>query len=251
MAKSEQQRQRKLAKKHAKDREKRKAITRKHQELASLAGKMSASARGRLVYCGISESIREAGMGYVVICREGPEGAQAFVAILVDVYCLGVKDVAASLARPTFVRDKIKEMEERGMATAPPEIARGLVESAIEYARSFGFEPHADYRKIAPLWGDIVAASVEGEYEFGLNGKPFYTNGPFDDRATQQLILRKLEQNAGDGNFEFMLGSGPMGDSELLESDADDDEYGEEPEERPWDGPSGGSLPGKVIRRFD
>ncbi len=46
MAQSEQQRQRKLAKKQSKNREKHKLIARKQQDLVSMAGQMQASAKG-------------------------------------------------------------------------------------------------------------------------------------------------------------------------------------------------------------
>ena len=231
MAQSEQQRQRKLAKKQAKNREKHKLITRKQQELASLAGKMQASAGGAIVHCGVCDSIAETGLGHVFIARQGPSRQVAVVGFLVDASCLGVKDLFADLRGPAEAKELIKEMEiERGLKSVAPELARGLVEASIEYAKSLGFEPHADYRKVAAIWGDIEAESIVGQYEFGREGKPFYANGPYEDAAKQQLILRTLERNVGAGNFDFMLGRVAGGNFiaspyYAVNSDDDDDDY--------------------------
>lgn len=205
MAQSEQQRQRKLAKKQAKSREKHKLIARTQQSLSSMAGKMQASSGGDIVYCGISGM--EAGLGHVLIARKGPLRQVGLALFLVDLACLGVKDVFAFLDGPDKAQEMIERFEnERDLKPVAPGLARGLVESVVAYARSLGFEPHADYRKAAMIWGDVETESIEGHYTFGRDGKPFYANGPFEDRARQQHILRTLERTVGAGNFHYMLG---------------------------------------------
>ncbi len=252
MSKMEQQRQRKLAKKQAKDRAKHKMIARKQNELSSLAGKMNASSRGKIIFCGISESIEADGIGYVVLAREGVGGLIAVVCYLVDMGCLGVKDIAANFQYPSDARERLEELQERGVVAESPEKALGLVQAAVAYAQSLGFEPYADYRKVTPLWGDTVPGSVEGVYEFGREGKPFYFVGPFDDSAKQRFILQVLEQRCGVGGYHFTVtsdafaGSGFHTDS--LPMDFDDDEDGDEAYD---DDEEFQSKPGQVIRRID
>ncbi len=234
MAQSEQQRQRKLAKKQSKSREKHKLIARTQQSLASLAGKMQASSKGEIVYCGICESLKENGLGQVVIARQGPSRQVGIAVFLVDLTCLGVKDIVAILDGPDRASGMIERLEnESELKPAKPGLARGLVESAVAYARSIGFEPHADYRKVAMIWGDIEAESIEGQYEFGRDGKPYYMNGPFEDQARQKHILRTLERTVGEGNFNFTLGVGPVpnGTARYLRVDKYDDEFDDEDED--------------------
>lgn len=207
MAQSEQQRQRKLAKKQSKSREKHKLIARTQQSLTSMAGKMQASSRGEIIYCGICGTITRSGLGQVLIARQGPMRQVGLAVFLIDSGCLGVKNVIAILDGPDRAAKIIEQLEnDRDLKPTTPGLARGLVESAVAYAQSLGFEPHADYRKATMIWGEVEAESIEGHYTFGREGKPFYMNGPFEDQAKQQHILRTLERTVGEGNFNYMLG---------------------------------------------
>lgn len=235
MAKSEQRRQNKLAKKQAKDRRKRKEASRKQQQLASLAGKMTAASHGRIVRCGVTEAVDQAGIGYVLIARQGPGGQTAIAFFMVDVFCLGVKDAMGTFKDPSEAEEMFKELvNDHKLKTVSPGLARGLVEGAIAYARSLGFEPHPDYRKVAPIWGDIEPESVEGHYQFGFEGKPLYIRGPFDDFAKQQFILNTLEQKVGSGNYASRL-TGPASGGLLASYDDDADEDNDEVEDDDFD----------------
>jgi hypothetical protein len=252
MSKTEQQRQRKLAKKQAKDRAKHKMIARKQNELSSLAGKIAASSRGKIVFSGISQSIQEAGIGYVVLAREGVGGLVVVVCYLVDLGCLGVKDIATNFLYPSEAREQLEALQERGVVAESPEMGLGLVHAAVAYAQSMGFEPYADYRKVAPIWGDIVPESVDGKFEFGREGKPFYCSGPFDDAAKRHFILQTLEQRLGAGGYHFTVQVGES-ESEWADSGAaamgfdddedDDDDFDEDEEFQ--------SRRGRTIRRID
>jgi hypothetical protein len=71
---------------------------------------------------------------------------------------------------------------------------------AVDYARSMGFEPHSDFAKGAVLLGDWEEGS--SDVTFGLDGKPFYINGPRDDTFS---VMAKLRQTVGDGNFDYLV----------------------------------------------
>lgn len=232
MAQSEQQRQRKLAKKQSKSREKHKLIARTQQSLTSMAGKMQASSRGEIIYCGICGTITSSGLGQVLIARQGPMRQVGLAVFLIDSGCLGVKDVLAILDGPDRASKIIEQLEnDRDLKPTTPGLARGLVESAVAYAQSLGFEPHADYRKAAMIWGEVEAESIEGHYTLGREGKPFYMNGPFEDQARQQHILRTLERTVGEGNFHFMLGQRPVPNGIPGYLGTDDDRVEDEDEE--------------------
>ncbi|MCM2374861.1 hypothetical protein [Aporhodopirellula aestuarii] len=226
MAKSEQQRQKKLARKKAKDRQKKQQIARQKQQLASLTGKMSAASNGRILHCMVGEF--DQGMGSVVLARQAPSGLAAIAIFLLDTYCLGVKDIIATCRNPSEWGEVLQGMADRqGLKAVRPGIARGLVEATAEYAESLGLSPHPDYPKAQLLWGDVEAESVAGLYEFGRNGKPCYVAGPHDDAATQSLILGKLDKNLGRGNYNFVLG-GPADGFSLLGSTFGEEDWGDD-----------------------
>ncbi len=37
------------------------------------------------------------------------------------------------------------------------------------------------------------------------DGKPMYISGPFDDFVKQRAIMARLAENAGEGNFNFVV----------------------------------------------
>lgn len=253
MARSEQRRQNKLAKKQAKDRRKRKEAIRQQQQLASLAGKMVSASQGRIVRCGITEAVRRAGIGYVLLARQAPMGQVAVALILVDVYCLGVKDAFGSIKLPSEAEEMFQQLaNDHELQSVSPGLARGLVEGAIEYARALGFEPDPDYRKIAPLWGDVEAEPVEGHYEFGSDGKPLYIRGPYDDFAKQQFVVHTLEKTVGSGNYNVRL-TGPASEGLLASYDAgdDDEDNGDIDEDFATDDILNNSIDAPEYRRLD
>ena len=143
--------------------------------------------------------------------------------LLIDAHCLGVKDVGAQLTTPAgFDRMFERSQASSSFSAADPARARKLTEDAIAYAQSIGFPPHPDYRKVAPLWGDIDASACSETFTFGLDGQPSYFAGPNDDAARQNLIFRRLCETVGEGNFHFTIG-GPAGgtDFQLDEFDPD------------------------------
>lgn len=207
MAKNEQQKQKKLAKKRAKELRERRELAQKKQQLTSLAGQMQAAAEGEICGCYISAGVRT-GMGTVVIARRAPGGRVAIGFFLLDSFCLGVKDAGGRVGSPTEFEELLTAIgRNEELLPAKPSTARKLVEESIEYANAFGLPPHPDYRRVAPIWGDIDASESDEEFSFGRDGKPFYIAGPHDDAARQTLIMQRLQQAVGAGNFDFTLAS--------------------------------------------
>lgn len=244
MAKSEQQRQKKLAKKKSKELRGRREMARRNQSMNSIAGQMQWASRYPIHSCFVSDDVMgTAGLRSVYFTRKVNDGRYAFMFILVDAHCLGVKDAGCRFCSLSQLEEFIeRDPSNQTFVNRDPSYAKKFVDEAISYAESLGFSPHPDYRKVAPLWGDVDASRCDEEFTFGLNGKPSYCSGPFDDEARQNFIFRRLCETVGEGNFHFIL-SGPLGsqgplgfeamfgDGQLIDFEDDDDFEDDEREE--------------------
>ncbi len=245
MAKSEQQKQRKLAKKKSKDRQNRKLVAQRQQQMSSLAGQMTAAASGTIEGCYIAKACYDGtGIGTVSIIRRLPSGQRAYGLFLVDAFCLGCKDALGKMCSANQVSDILEDLRRKDpIEPIEPGVARAYVEAAIEYARSLGFAPHPDYRKVSPIWGDIEALPLTDKFRFGRDGQPAYIAGPYDDHARQTMIINTLTKTVGEGNFEFMLASSTHSLQEFSEADLDDLVFDQDDDDD--------AIDGSVVQRID
>lgn len=145
------------------------------------------------------------GLAAVLVAREHPRrsGDVTACGYLVDTHCLGVKDALGPrpMSRRALDRFTVRFFEpfDGRWVAAPIELARDLVLGAVEYARGLGFEPHSDFEPAADHLGALEGSSV---ITFGLDGQPFYMQGPFDDPGP---ILSTLNRNIGEGNYHFAV----------------------------------------------
>jgi hypothetical protein len=155
----------------------------------------------------ISSTLFELGMGYVILSRFKSEGRVESGVFLLDVYCLGVKDAM-------FVQLDIAEYESnllnRFSAQNPlepiePSCARKLVEDAVRYAASFGFQPHPDYKKACRVFGGTDPGACTRQFVFGYHGKPHYIQGPHESPQRVARILDTLKTRCGEGNFTYVV----------------------------------------------
>lgn len=146
------------------------------------------------------------GHARVTIARWNDKRGITVTNILVDTYCLGVKDVMEGDFH------SLQEFENFIPALyfdAAPQVipfteARSIVCGAIHYARGLGFEPHSDFQK-AGKFLKSDAFEPDGSVSFGgPAGKPLYCAGPYDDADE---IMRTLEAHVGKGGFEFIIPS--------------------------------------------
>ena len=224
MSAKEQRRQKKIAKKRSKDLIKKRAAAREKNVMQSFTGQVQAASGGAIERCLISESLLDPDekFGSVLISRKLPDGRIAFVRYLVDAMCLGVKDADASVCFPGNLSDMLEQMSKvELLQDANPAAARKLVESAVAYAKKFGFQPHALYEKTAPLWNGVDAADCLTEFEFGKDGKPHFISGPHDSAEVIADSVSKLDQSVGEGNYEFTIDQGGGVDEGDLEHSED------------------------------
>jgi hypothetical protein len=146
------------------------------------------------------------GLVGVLVAREDRNQMVSVCGYLLDVYCLGVKNVLGPdrMRRgelPSFLRMYFRGWALGGVP-APIELARELVLGAVEYAHALGFAPHSDFEAAR---GHLGAWKGPAAIRFGCDGRPTFTQGPYDDPA---FVLRTLEESVGAGNFHFTVSTG-------------------------------------------
>src|SRR4029453_16460789 len=132
------------------------------------------------------------GLVSVLVARQERYGRVRLCGWLVDVWCLGVKDVVG----PRVI-DERRAAEFTRSHFAPYQ-APPLHLGAFPYARSLGFEPAPGFQATAGQLGPWTGPSA---ISFGHNGKPFFVQGPHDNAAA---ILTTLERSVGRDNFHFV-----------------------------------------------
>lgn len=149
------------------------------------------------------------GLACVAVARRHRSRRVSVCGYLVDVYCLGVKNVigpkvldehALSRFHDGFfagIQDGVPPLE------APLDLARHLVWGAVDYARTLGFEPHHDFAAAA---GHLGTWDETSAITFGQDGMPLYISGPHDAPGS---VIRTLTRTVGEGNFHYVTGAPP------------------------------------------
>jgi hypothetical protein len=198
-------RQKKIERRNAKQAARKKAIAR--QNAAGPATRIERAAAAPILHCCTCDMLADQGMANLLFSRELSSGKVAFVAFLVDMYCLGVKDVTwAVVSRARYdwqVYGKL--FRDFKIVNLQPEYARKLIEGAVDYARGLGFAPHEDYEKAKLIFGNIDASACREQIVYGKNGKPFFIAGPHDSPARCRLIIDVLTDRCGPEGFHFLM----------------------------------------------
>jgi hypothetical protein len=169
-------------------------------------------------------------MSNVLVSRSLASGNVAFAMFLLDVYCLGVKDVIFDVVSRTRYDWKVygKFFGEYEPVNLEPAAALKLLEGAIEYARQLGLPPHRDYPKAVRIFGEIDPVSCNQEFTYGKDGKPFFIAGPYDRMAWCRRIIDLLTARCGPDGFHYLIPSpeamAMVGDDVELLIDDDDAE---------------------------
>jgi hypothetical protein len=201
----QKKRQKKLERRAAKRKQRHKSLVK--QKNRGLSERLVAAARSPVLHSYISETVWNDGLGGVLLSRELPNGEVAFGHFLVDLSCMGVKDVFGRVvSRAEYNRfvDEVNDHYELLQAT--PADARNLVEGAVEYAQGLGLEPHPDYQRVALIFGDIDRNEAQKQFEFGgPDGKPHFLAGPNESPQRCYQILSILEHTCGKDGFNYTI----------------------------------------------
>jgi hypothetical protein len=205
MAIDPRKRQKKLEKQRAKKAAERREQARRNA--GGLATRIEREAGAPILHCFATSTLTENGIGEVLISRKASHGNVAFVIFLVDMYCLGVKDVVVDIGPEALYRKNVYEkLAARTMLIRmKPECARKLVEGAVQYALDLELPPHANYRIARRIFGDISAEACSEEFTYGKGGKPFFIAGPYDDEAKCQRVIRLMEKHCGPGGSHYIM----------------------------------------------
>ncbi|MBV9281843.1 MAG: hypothetical protein JOZ41_17330, partial [Chloroflexi bacterium] len=151
----------------------------------------------------LSRSWREPGeLVQILVSRKG-DAQIASAGFLVDLGCLGVKDALTNvLAPPQYEAFRSSYARRQPMKRADLDLVAKIIQEGIAYAGRLGFSPHPDYHDAAFLPEGADPASCTTPIPLGMNGKPFYIPGPFDNPAG---IVRQLDRAVGPGNFHYVL----------------------------------------------
>jgi hypothetical protein len=171
---------------------------------AGLPARVLRAANAPIQHCFLTKSVFDVGMGTLVLARGATSYNIALSAFLIDVFCLGIKDV-------TFesIDDDIFEMYMDALdATAPvirvdPSYARKLLSDLAAWSQSIGFLPHRDFAVVEHIFGDVDADASDAVFRFGRDGKPVYIPGPNDTAAVVRRRIEQLEKHLGDDGYVF------------------------------------------------
>lgn len=148
----------------------------------------------------------DAGVAVVALARKAGFNRLEVVTYLVDIWCLGVKDVAIpGVIDPSTYKDFIDfayQVFPDGTQEIPLQLAQAIVLGGVDYAARLGFQPHRDFEQARTLLGEWDGQPA---LNFGKDGKPYYMSGPYDDSLK---VLRTLRETVGEGNFDYVIGSG-------------------------------------------
>jgi len=153
------------------------------------------------------DSAAPGGLVCVLVARKHRHDKVSVCGYLVDVHCLGVKNTLGPRQMDELdlvaFRRHFFGAQDADPPAAPLELAQQLVFGAVDYARSLGFEPHADYADTVGHLGERVGGC---DIEFGRDGMPFYMQGPYDGA---RHILQTLDLSVGTGNYQFFVAASP------------------------------------------
>jgi hypothetical protein len=185
-----------MALKRARKAQRRKQIVTEKRKVelleTGLAGQVRRAVEMPIQHCLVTEELFECGMGTLVLARGATPHHMIVASFLLDVFCLGVKDVIVRSAEAEEFAIYVAGMGAAApLSAVDPSYARKLLRDAAAWAQSIGFAPHRDFAVADQVFGDVDAAACNVEFRFGRNGEPVYVPGPSE---SPWLIRRRQEQ---------------------------------------------------------
>jgi hypothetical protein len=198
--------QKRVAKQKAKRAEKRAKEFRRNSTDPTI--RLTAARKWPVFQAIAASELWSSGLGSFAIARRESEGQLVYAVFLVDVYCLGVKNAFWEVGTPSNFKELVERMEKtQSVRAIEPACLVKILHGAVEYAQSFGFPPHPDYRHASMLLDGIDPATCPHQFTFGRDGKPFYVQGPHESSAQAVAIMQRIQEAGG----HFLVG-GPVAD---------------------------------------
>jgi len=174
--------------------------------------------------CLINDDWETSGLCNIIVARQHKTGNITAGIYLVDMFCLGIKSAQYEF---NLYQDDYEGLKNRfNWERCEYVLAHNIIFGAIAYAEDYGFKPHKEFEVAQFILEEDDEAIELVELDFGLNGKPHYVSGPYDDSAKVNNIIATLERTAGEGNFTFTHledGFEDMDDEDFEDWDDDED----------------------------
>ena len=157
-----------------------------------LASRVDRLALAPVHCCLLQDGLFERGMGMLLLVRGTPSGGLTMANFLLDVFCLGVKDVFFRQIEASELEEIVDATEiDAPLVDVEPAYARKLLRDLVRYAQTLGLEPPREYKAAERLFGDVSADASDARFEFGCEGRPLYLRGPSE---TPAQVRQRLEQ---------------------------------------------------------
>jgi hypothetical protein len=165
---------------------------------ASPSARVGRAAQAPIRGCYLTDEIFSIGIGTLVLARGGYQGHVTFASFLIDVFCLGIKDVMFAQAED----HQFEEYMDMSNASSPmiavdPSYARKLLRELAAWAQSIGFAPHRDFAAMERMFGDVSADASDAVFQFGQEGRPAYIPGPSESASQIRMRTALLDRYVG------------------------------------------------------
>jgi hypothetical protein len=170
----------------------------------SLPARVLRAAHAPIQHCFLTEAVFDLGMGALVLARGATPHHLALSSFLVDVFCLGIKDVMFESVE-SEVFEMFMEATDAGSPLVPvdPSDARKLLRDLAAWSQSIGFAQHRDFAAVERIFGDVSVDASDAVFRFGRDGKPVYFPGPYDTAPLIRRRIAQLQKFLGDDGFGF------------------------------------------------
>jgi hypothetical protein len=169
---------------------------------ASLPARVLRAAHEPIQHCFLTEDVFAIGIGTLVLARGATPHRLALSSFLIDVFCLGIKDVAFQSVDSEFFATYMHVTDAGSpMVSVDPGYSRRLLRDLAAWSQSIGFAPHRDFAVVERIFGDVSADASEAVFRFGRDGKPVYIPGPNDSAPLIRRRIAQLQKCLGDDGF--------------------------------------------------
>lgn len=153
----------------------------------------------------VEKSWRETGLAHLLVARIREDGSADFTVLLVDFFCLGVKDAFSEMdVAATDLQELVNErLPADFRQPIHPACAKKMIETGLAYAATLGFAPHRDFRKARRVLAGIDAGACPMEFTCGRDGRPCYVRGVDDSDERVNRVLAVLEAHCGADGFDY------------------------------------------------
>ncbi len=188
----------------------RKAIVAQKRRAAAvgetLAAQVARAATGPIKCCLLTESLLETGTGTLLFARGPTLGQVAVLVLLLDTFCLGVKDVVFRAVEGRQLAAYLDTVSAAApMIPVEPSYARKLARDLVRWSGLLGFQPHPDFTTVERLFGEVDPLACETAFEFGQGGKPLYMPGPSDSPMLVRRRMDQLSRQLGPAGFDYIV----------------------------------------------